>query len=183
MIKQPGYYRRLGTHKYQCVVCQKIHTGWSSKFSANKCCHSQKPYAGLAITEAEHILKSKPRYPLRNQKVPGDKTKEKDRYGHRYRGKNEAKVLATTYNTAQEFIARMAQEESLDNLFGEYDPINNAEAGQYFTKAISPMQKLAYAFYIRNYDLAKAACIEYAQRKLEGYIKYQLRTKNEGRPT
>lgn len=173
-----GYYKRLSGKRYLCPCCGSVYDNPFARKEAQDCCSDKKLANYNVLDEAAQVVflaEHPPVKETRNRDLtnPHPGVKQPDNYGHWYRGKvfNESKVEAQ-YHRAFKYIdrqARLTELQRLDALFAPWD----AEAMMKPCRR-SPLQRMAYAYYLRDWESLKNAAYalanEFADRYLRNFL-------------
>ena len=163
-MKAAGYYLKLKYNSftlYECLVCARRYI---YAHPARDCCLENKPC--LALHETAQIVEGAPPLPhIRSlprprTRQPGNGIVRRDRWGHHYRGKySNLKKLFADYHRAFNNLAkeqRHQQVQKLETLYPTYEIDLKPK------KHRSPLQRMAYAWYMHNWEQLKNAAFDLA---------------------
>ena len=174
-----GYYKRLPEGRYVCPACGSIYDGTFAKQQAKTCCADKKPLSIYPIKQAQEIMLANPKYPRPTPRtaLPGDGVLHKDKWGHWRRlkaKKDKSAYKFTEYHKALYKVKVDYDKEicrRLDSLFPEWEPEDLLKH-----RKRTPLQRIAYGYYIRNFDLIKAAAYDLADEIARHRVSYMVKT-------
>lgn len=142
-------------YAFQCVVCNRVYEGENASTRARSCCRRQKPLSKknpalwAAMQQADGILARSYHQPT--PRTPhADEPWLKDRWMHRYRGDDPALKARADYFRAVDAIARNYDREVIAWLDQVAPPPDKRHVW-------TALQKLAYGYKIKNWDVMLAA--------------------------
>jgi len=170
-----GYYKRLSSQKYACIVCGQVFDGAFALQDAKTCHKSLKPLSEQALRQAEAILNKSIHLDTPRTAGPEDGIKHPDKWQHWHRGKpGTPKQITADVNRAMTWLDKELSASRLDaiNHMWSFD----ADLKEWLTKfhaARSNEQLIAFFYHKRNYQMMKVyidRLVEEAIRNRQGYI-------------